>query len=88
MNTRTRMMIDVPLIDVNQLTAAETWPLLLSAVSSADFIAVDLVSRMIRPQSLTNLVWQASMTIHLWYDQSCMRHAEITYWPRHDIHLF
>lgn len=38
------MMSALPLIDVNQLTVGETWPLLTSAISSAHFIAIDLVS--------------------------------------------
>jgi hypothetical protein len=43
------MMCALPLIDVNQLTVSETWPLLTSAISSAHFIAIDLVSHLIRP---------------------------------------
>ena len=34
----------VPLVDVNVSTASTTWPLLLKAIGSADFISVDLVS--------------------------------------------
>lgn len=32
----------VPLVDVNVSTASTTWPLLLKAIGSADFISVDL----------------------------------------------
>ena len=33
----------VPLIDVNTSTASVTWPLLLNSISSADYVAIDLV---------------------------------------------
>lgn len=35
--------MSLPLVDVNSETAATSWPLLTSAISSADFIALDLV---------------------------------------------
>ena len=37
------MAADLSLVEVNSQTAPKTWPLLLAAVETADFIAVDLV---------------------------------------------
>ncbi len=34
----------IRLVDINQSTVEETWPLLLTAVEQASFIAIDLVS--------------------------------------------
>ena len=36
--------MELPLVDVNTDTVSQTWPLLLSTVKNAHFIALDLVS--------------------------------------------
>lgn len=38
------MMDILPIVDVNRSNAARTWPLLLTAIDSADYISLDLVS--------------------------------------------